>query len=159
MSLLLCCLLGNNKTIDNNIDKNFNKVNKKVNKNILNEVNNIETTIINDDNINNIDMKRKNSKIQDTLIEINEFDKCKYWFNEILKCSIYNYEGYGKNKKELFEYIFKSIDLNKILQYYKIYNKKNNNFNTENIKKFVNNKDNIDLIQDIKINEHIYRFH
>jgi transcription antitermination factor NusG len=151
MLRLFGCLLGNQKTIDNNIEK---KINKNYTNDLNKEIESIQTSVITDTT-----SKRKKSKTQDTLLEINEFDKCKYWFNEILKYSVNDYEGYDGNKKELCEHTFKFVDLNKTLQYYKRYNKDYNNFNTNNIKKFINNKDNTDFIQDIRISENIYRFY
>jgi hypothetical protein len=157
MSFLLCCFLGNkDKTTICDIEKNIKHLDK------------IETKVINDkDNRNDINYskeydfinKRKNSKNRETLIIIDEFEKCKYWFFEIVKYSVYKYDDYGKNKKELCEHIFKCINIDIIFKYYKKYNTIYNNFNSENIIKFINNNKNSEFIQDIKISENIYRFH
>ena len=160
MSSLLCCLIGNRKNIDNNIEKDINNRNK-IN-NISKEIDSIQTSIINKScNISkNIptNISHRYSKKEDTSIDINEFEKCKYWFSQIIKYSVNCYEDYGKNKKELNDNIFINVDLNKTLKYYKKYNKKYNNFNSENIKKFCQDKSNIDFIQDVKISENIYRY-
>ena len=102
---------------------------------------------------------RRNSKNQDTLIDISQFEKCQYWFYEVIKISVINYEGYGKSKKELHDHIFKFVDLDKTLKYYNKYNKKYNNFDQHNIKKFCEDESNLEFIQDIRISENIYRFH
>jgi len=157
---MLCCLLGDKKKIDRNTEDNFKRdtnINKKNSSNISNDiaeqVEGIQTTIIRD-NYN----QRRYSK-QDTLININEFEKCKYWFIEILKCVVYEYEEYGEIKKELFNHIFTFIDLNKTLKYFKNYNNNYNNFNKDNIINFCKDKSNQDFIQDIKISENLYKFH
>ena len=134
MTFLLCCFFGNTKYTDNNIDDNnisLNKINKKV-------------------------LKRE-SKQYDTIIDINEFEKCKFWFTELIKNIVYEYEKYY-NKKELCEYLFKFIDINTTLEYYKKYNTKYNNFNKNNIIDFCKDFSNNDFIHNIKIAENIYRF-
>jgi len=151
MFFLLRCLLGNQVHEDNlcNMEKHKNQI----------QVEGIQTTVI-DDSKEIKSIKRKNSsKNKDTLLQIDEFEKIQYWFSEVVKHAISHYEDYGKNKKELCEHIFKIIDLNKTINYYKIYNNKYNNINSENIKKFCKDDNNHDLIQDIRISENIYRFH
>jgi hypothetical protein len=165
MSFLLCCLTSNKNVIDNNIEKNTNDKSKQSNKlNIIaQQVEGIQTTVLNEENSskknNNIVNPRRNSKNQDTLIDIDEFEKCQYWFYEVIKNSVINHEGYGKNKKELHDHMFKFIDLNKTLKYYNKYNKKYNNFDKYNIKIFCEDSSNLEFIQDIRISENIYRFH
>lgn len=169
MSFLLCCMTSSGNVMDNNIEKDKNI---KTKKNIIEQqVEGIQTEVLKDENLKKIkiiDLKynkegivnpRRNSKNQDTLIDIGEFEKCQYWFYEVIKHSINDYEGYGKNKKELNDHIFKFVDLNKTLKYYNKYNKKYNNFDQENIKKFCQDSSNNDFLQDIKISENIYRFH
>ena len=171
MSFLLCCMTSSGNVIDNNIEKNKNDKSKQSNNlNKLNiieqQVEGIQTTVLNEEKIikispvnNKIVNTRRNSKNQDTLIDIGEFEKCQYWFYEVIKNSVINYEGYGNSKKQLNEHVFKFIDLNKTLKYYKKYNNKYNNFDQENIKKFCQDSSNNDFIQDIRISENIYRFH
>ena len=127
MTFLLCCFFGNTKYIDNNIDDNnisLNKINKKV-------------------------LKRE-SKQHDKIIEINDFEKCHYWFTEIVKQVVNDSEKYS-NKKELYDFLFKIIDINKILEFYKKYNTIYNNFNNNNIIEFCKDTSNGDFINDIKI--------
>ena len=127
MTFLLCCFFGNTKYIDNNIDDNnisLNKINKKV-------------------------LKRE-SKQHDKIIEINDFEKCHYWFTEIVKQVVNDSEKYS-NKKELYDFLFKIIDINKILEFYKKYNTIYNNFNNNNIIEFCKDTSNCDFINDIKI--------
>ena len=163
-------MTSSGNVIDNNIEKNKNDKSKQSNNlNKLNiiaqQVEGIQTTVVlNEENLskknnNKIVNTRRNSKNQDTLIDIGEFEKCQYWFYEVIKHSINDYEGYGNSKKQLNEHVFKFIDLNKTLKYYKKYNKKYNNFDQENIKKFCQDSSNSDFIQDIRISENIYRFH
>lgn len=157
MSFLLFCLLGNKKNIDRNIDDNFKRdinINKNnISHNIEEQVEAIQTSIIE----NNYNETRYSKP--DTLIDINEFEKCKYWFTEILKHIVYKYEDYGKNKKELVDYTFTFIDLNKTVKYFKKYNNDYNNLDKNNIINFCKDKFNQDFIQDIiKISENIYRF-
>ena len=162
MSFLLCCMTSSGNTIDNNIKKNTNDKTKQNNKlNIIpQQVEGIQTKVYNenDDKIihNNT---RRNSKNQDTLIDIGKFEKCQYWFTEVIKYSINDYQGYGNNKKELNDHIFKFVKVNKSLKFFKKYNKKYNNFDKENIIKFCKDPSNEDFIQDIRISENIYRFH
>ena len=174
MSFLLCCLASSGNVIDNNIKKNNNdKIQQK--NNIQQQMEGIQTTVLNEqilskntsndikkitpnNNYNTI-IPRRNSKNQDTVIDIGEFEKCQYWFYELLKHCVNDYEGYGKNKKELNNHIFNSIDLTKTLKHYNKYNKKYNNYDQENIKIFSTDSSNLDFIQDIRIYENIYRFH
>jgi hypothetical protein len=145
--------------MDNNIENNKNIIEQ--------QVEGIQTTVLNEEKIikispfnnKNVINPRRNSKNQDTLIDIGEFEKCQYWFYEVIKNSVINYEGYGKSKKELHDHIFKIVDLNKTLNYYNKYNKKYNNFDQYNIKKFCEDTSNLEFIQDIRISENIYRFH
>ena len=146
MSSLLNCLVCSKRNIDKDIDNYIN--NNKINY----QVDNIQTTVI--DNTK----EPGNSKIYQTLNVIDEFDKCKYWFYEILKYTVNDFEGYGENKKVLCEETFKFIDINTTLKYYRRYNKQYNNYNSVNLIKFINSTDNKDFIQDIKISENIYRF-
>ena len=165
MSFLLCCLTSSKNVIDNNIEKNTNDKIRQKNQlnNIAQQVEGIQTEVLKDKtlkkNNNNTINLRRNSKNQDTLIDISEFEKCQYWFYEVIKNSVINYEGYGKNKKELHDHIFKIVDLNKTLKYYSKYNKKYNNFDQYNIKIFCEDTSNLEFIQDIRISENIYRFH
>lgn len=151
MSFVLCCLLGNKKNVDRNIDDNYKK---DMIKNTVEQIEGIQTEIFINKNTN----ERRNSK-HDTLIDITQFEKCQYWFTEILKCVVYKYEDYGNNKKELFEYTFKFIDLNKTLKYYRKYNKKYNDYSSQHISEFCKDKSNEDFIQDIQISENVYRYH
>ena len=165
MSFLLCCMTSTRNVMDNNIDNNKNIKTKK--NFIEQQVEGIQTTVLNEEKIikispvnnKNVINPRRNSKNQDTLIDIGEFEKCQYWFYEVIKNSVINYEGYGNSKKQLNEHVFKFVDLNKTLKYYKKYNNKYNNFDQENIKKFCQDSSNNDFIQDIRISENIYRFH
>ena len=165
MSFLLCCLTSSKNVIDNNIEKNTNGQIQQKNQlnNIAQQVEGIQTEVLKDKtlkkNNNNTINLRRNSKNQDTLIDIGEFEKCQYWFYEVIKNSVINYGGYGKNKKELYDHIFKIVDLNKTLKYYNKYNKKYNNFDQYNIKIFCEDVSNLEFIQDIRISENIYRFH
>jgi len=165
MSFLLCCLTSSKNVIDNNIEKNTNDKSKQKNQlnNIAQQVEGIQTEVLKDEtlkkNNNNTINLRRNSKNQDTLIDIGEFEKCQYWFYEVIKHSVNGYEGYGKDKKELHDHIFKFVDLNKTLKYYNKYNKKYNNFDQYNIKIFCEDSSNLEFIQDIRISENIYRFH
>ena len=159
MSFLLCCMTSTGNVMDNNIENNKNIIEQ--------QVEGIQTTVLNEEKIikispfnnKNVINPRRNSKNQDTLIDIGEFEKCQYWFYEVIKNSVINYEGYGKSKKELHDHIFKIVDLNKTLNYYNKYNKKYNNFDQYNIKKFCEDTSNLEFIQDIRISENIYRFH
>jgi|UniRef100_A0A6C0I6J7 hypothetical protein len=146
MSSLLNCIVCGKRNIDKDID-NY------INNNINYQVDNIQTTVVD----NSKDPKR-NSKTYRTLNVIDEFEKCKYWFFEIVKYTVNDFEGYGENKKELCEETFKFIDINTTLKYYRRYNKQFNDYNSANLIKFINNTDNEDFIQDIKISENIYRF-
>ena len=165
MSFLLCCLTSSKNVIDNNIEKNTNNKIKQKNKlnNIEQQVEGIQIEVLNDktlkNNNDNAIFLRRNSKNQDTLIDISQFEKCQYWFYEVIKISVINHEGYGKSKKELHDHIFKFVDLDKTLKYYNKYNKKYNNFDQHNIKKFCEDESNLEFIQDIRISENIYRFH
>ncbi len=154
----MCCLLRNqvhDDNLHNNMEKNKNQKQININK----EVEGIQTTVI-DDNKEIKSIKRKNSsKNKDTLIQIDEFEKLQYWFSEVVKHTISDYEDYGKNKKELCEHVFKFINLNQTIKYYKLYNNKYNNINSENVKKFCNEYKDSDLLYDIRICENIYRFH
>ena len=179
MTFLLCCMTSSGNVMDNNIENNKNI---KTKKNIIEQqVKGIQTAVLNEEKIikispvnnKNVINPRRNSKNQDTLIDIGEFEKCQYWFYQVIKYSINDYEGYGKNKKELHDYIFKFVDFNKTLKYYNKYNKKYNNYdkghisenssssiiNEENIKKFCQDESNLYFIQDIRISENIYIFH
>jgi hypothetical protein len=101
----MCCLLSDRKITDNSIE---NDNNTKDNKNKLNntakQIEGFQTTVsnINSNNVETIvpNNTRRNSKNQDVLIDIGEFEKCKYWFSEILKYSVCDYNKYGKNKLE-----------------------------------------------------------
>lgn len=139
MTFLLCCITGKDDMYKSDKSANDDKNTK------------------NTKNTNHITKTKSVSKT-DELIIISDFEKCQYWFTEILRQSI-KYDEYGKNKKELFEHIWINIDLNKILKYYRRYNNKYSNVKSENIIKFVKSKENEDFIQDICINENIYRFH
>ena len=159
MSFLLCCMTSTGNVMDNNIENNKNIIEQQVEgiqTTVLNEEKIIKISPVNNKNVIN---PRRNSKNQDTLIYIGEFEKCQYWFYEVIKNSVINYEGYGKSKKELHDHIFKIVDLNKTLHYYNKYNKKYNNFDQYNIKKFCEDTSNLEFIQDIRISENIYRFH
>jgi hypothetical protein len=126
MTFLLCCFFGDTKYIDNNIDDNIislNKINKKV-------------------------LKRE-SKQYDKIINIGNFEKCHYWFTEIVKHVVNEPEQYS-NKKELYDFLFKIIDINKTLEFYKKYNTIYNNFNNNNIIEFCKDTSNDDFINDIK---------
>jgi|LauGreDrversion4_2_1035121.scaffolds.fasta_scaffold192079_2 hypothetical protein len=148
MASLFNCLVCGKSNIDKDIDNYIN--NNKINE----QLDNIHTTVVD----NSKDPKR-NSKSYLTLDVVDEFDKCKYWFFEIVKYTVNDFEGYGNNKKELCEETFKYIDINKTLKYYRRYNKEYKDYNSVNLIKFINNKHNEDFIQDIKIQENIYRFH
>jgi hypothetical protein len=133
-----------------------NKIHKQIN---INKEEEIQTNVI-EYNIEKQSVKRRNSsKNKDTLIQIYEFEKLQYWFSEVVKHTVSHYEDYGKNKNELCEHIFKFVDLNKTIKYYKIYNDKYNNINYENIKKFCNDYKDSELIHGIRTSENIYRFH
>lgn len=147
MASLLSCLVCEKNNIDKDIDNYINK--NKIN----DQVDNIQTTVINTRN------PERNSKTYRTLNVIDEFEKCKYWFFEIVKYTVKDFDDYGDNGNELCEETFKFIDINKTLKYYRRYNKQYNNYNSENLLKFINHKDNSDFIQDIRIKENIYRFH
>lgn len=143
MSFLLCCLLSNEKNVERNIEE---------------QIEGIQTTPITNVPLSKNSTERINLK-QDTLIDISEFEKCQYWFIEILKHVVYKYIDYGKNKRDLSNHIFKFVDLNKTVNYFKKYHCKYNNYNQENIIEFCKNKSNEEFINDIKIAENIYRFH
>ena len=157
MSFLLCCLLGKNTEKDNiNIEKNV--VYKRTNnlKNLREEIDNTQPNNLDNYSIYSPRIIFKYSKAEDTLIDIGGFEKCQYWFTLILKCLV-DYDSYGKNKKELFDHVWKFINLNKTLQYYKLYNEQYHNFNEENIKSFCKDINNQDFLTDIRISENIYR--
>lgn len=161
MSFLLCCLLGNKVHDDNlrNVEKNKNKIQidiKKQSEGIQINLTKRISSRIRDEPVNTYDMNL--SKNKETLIQINDFEKIKCWFSEVVKHTMYHYEDY-KNKKELCDYIFKTIDLNTIIHYYKKYNNKYNNINSEDIIIFCKDNSNIDFINDIKVSENIYIFH
>ena len=153
----MCCLLRNqvhDDNLHNNMEKNKNKIQIDINKQV-----GIQTTVI-ENNIEKQSIKRRNSsQDKDTLIQIDEFEKLQYWFSEVVKHTIPDYEDYGKNKKELCEHIFKFTDLNKTIKGYKLYNDKYNNINSENIKKFCIECKDSELLHYIRIYENIYKFH
>jgi hypothetical protein len=81
------------------------------------------------DNIDNIDKNdniyKKNLKIlkrESSIVLSSEYYELKYWFNELLKYIIKEYEHY-KNKEELLETSWKYIDIIKVSEYYKKYKK------------------------------------
>lgn len=148
MSFLLCCLLGQKDVYDINKNNIQKKQNRTLSSNNIDIITDIDTS-----HNNNV----KNDRT-DELITITDFDRCKFWFSEILKQTI-NYEEYGNNKKELYDYIWNNIEINNILKYYRRYNKKYNLVNNNNIKQFIENKENEDFIYLINMNHNIYRFH
>jgi len=153
MTFLLCCLLGNQVHEDNLHNNNIEK-NKKIQVDINNQVEGIQTTIIDNSKEKKSIKRRNSSKNKDTLIQVDEFEKLKYWFSEVIKHTVSHSENYSKNK-ELCEYIFKFVDLNKSIKYYKIYNNKYNNINSENIINFCKEYENSDFIYDIKLSENL----
>ena len=146
MSFLLCCLV--NKMIDRDIDIEPSKHEKDNNKNYT-------PTPVNTPVKKYTEKSLKNIKV-DTLIEIDEFETCRYWFCEVVKYSIPNFNHYHNSQKSLCEHIFININFFKITSYYKNYIKKYKNFNKDNIIKFCNNKENKDLINDIKFCESMF---
>jgi hypothetical protein len=92
----------------------------------------------------------------ETLIEIEEFETCRYWFYEVIKYSISNSKYYNEHKSALCEHIFKNVNFLKITSYYKSYIKQYKKFNKDNIIKFCKDKNNTDFIQDIKICENTF---
>jgi len=151
MSFLLCCLV--NKMIDNDIDLEPAKYNKENNKEINENFTPVNTPV------KKYREKSQRNKVKvDTLIEIKEFETCQYWFYEVIKYSIPNFKYYHNSQKELCEHIFKYVDFYKITSHYKKYIEQYKNFNKDNIVKFCDDKNNIDLIQDIKICENMFSF-
>jgi hypothetical protein len=157
-----------------NTDK-INKIDKIFGEKIKNEKNfqedeqEIEKIVENNQNISYISpekiilnklKQRTVSKYRDdTLININDFDKCKFWFSEILKYIVDDYDNYS-NKKELIHTVWNSIVINTIISYYKkYYLSYGDNYNKENIISFCNNLSNNDFLTDIRIATNIYRMH
>lgn len=116
-----------------------------------------------DISVNNVSNQnnQNNSKFlkRETLAVSSEYSEIKYWFNELIKYVIANYNQYS-NKEELLETIWKYINITTISEYYNIYKSNySGEYSNKNMLKFYKTIKNTEFEKDILRIVNIYRFH
>jgi len=128
------------------------------------------------DNLNNKELKKNQNKClsssshvtprnslkflnRDSIAVSSEYSELKYWFSELIKYVIIDYNNYG-NKEELLETIWKYIEITDVSKYHNIYKSQySGKYSEKNILKFYNFIKNTDFERKIISIGNIYCMH
>jgi len=96
---------------------------------------------------------------RETIAISSEYCELKYWFNELLKYVINDYEQYG-NKENLLETVWKYIDIITVSKYHNIYKTTySGEYSKKNMIEFYNYIKNTEFEKEILELSNICRFH
>ena len=110
-------------------------------------------------NSNKIDQNNLKFLKRETLAVSSEYSELKYWFNELIKYVICNYDQYN-NKEELLETVWKYIDIITISKYYNIYNSNYpGEYSKKNMLEFHKTIKNTEFENDILCIVNVYHMH
>lgn len=115
---------------------------------------------------NNINLNQNNQMCvsssiskRDSIAVSSEYSELKYWFSELIKYIIKEYDKY-ENKEELLETVWKYINIIEVSKNYNIYKTKySGEYSRKNMLEYCNFLKNTDFEKEIFSIEYVYRIH